>query len=1760
MGSQTLEILRQGIWASITGGWFFDPHQEIFCNTFHMYLWLALLLIPFVIHLTAETVILPSILYPLTIFLFFIITKLVNHKLHILFDGEELLEDDKNKEGDDSDKDKSSSPNDSASKENNDDSATKIDNETSITSDPTKRRYSVDNLEEIVLNVAKPGKDSTTDNLGQDEDKAASESLTPDKNTPQSELVLSPVVLSPAERAVVVDLHSTKADFKEQDTKNGVTDAKVTQTNTSATDNNSIQDDNLIIANKPMASEFGGGSGNIGTSKIKTANETSSNFKSKKKVYTPDSSWGSSSDCSTISDASDNDENLPNIEPKVKFSPVESSEYKQKNGATGKSESNLSRPSTKKKTTSNRSDKAISLPALESQNTTASTTQATKTFQSDPEKLMSVNKDTINDANDSPGIRVFSDIDVGSLDKTDSLANQRTIVRSGAIRMTGRGTLRTRNRQRTNSGSPATSLLNQENEQSGSGSAETKHLAMTHEDTSTGAVHCFQDEFGQWYTYTFGDDSAQPIAQPSLVDFIQTQIPSTSRRRESNASNSLLNDSTSYLSQLDNDPLRILNDEMTIPTRWRYDFQSQRSNFSGATSTVKVEQPAPKKYYMLPIIRDYSVKVSFDRLALLSLLDRNKNHVQAFLSVVLATLVAFLGYNLLTRDYFYDFWLFVICFIIAKCQFSLLKSVQPDSASPIHGHNSIIVFSRSVYFCVLAVFIIIVDEGAKMTSENQSVTLYGVRLYSHTTLVFARDLLVGLLLAFPVVFLLGLLPQINTFIMHSLEQFDIHIFGGSATTSLSASIYAFFRAILFTLILVPFCYIPLEISSNTNAFRSQHVLFSVFSGLLLALSYQLSRSTSNPEILWRVFERFCCVCCKTPTSGNGVGGNPSELNDPLPDKLLQTVKSRAVHDLITCIIISFLVFAVHLSTAFTTLQPSLSYIIYILTGVVGILTHYLLPQLRKQLPWLFVSSPILKSYEYNLYEWQEHSKIMWFERLYVILSFVEKNVLYPIVYLSAITQHSDQVAQKFGNLAASFIITICAIKLLRSAFTNTSRQHIILIWTVLFFEYDFRGCSETFLVDYFFMSIFVDKTMELYLKFKFILTYTAPWQITWGSAFHAFAQPVSVPHCGMLIVQAIVAAFFSSPLNPFLGSAIFMTSYMRPIKFWEKDYNTKRVDHSNTRLSSHIDSNPGADDNNLNSIFYEHLTRSLQHSLCGDLLLGRWGNFSNGDCFIMASDYLNALVHIIEVGNGYVTFQLRGLEFRGTYCQQREVEAITENVDDDEGCCCCHVGHVQNLLSFNAAFGLRWLAWEVVQSKYILEGYSVSDNTAVTMFQMFDLRKIFITYYVTSIVFYCVRNKKLKTWLADESLMSQLEELQSSTFVDFDTVFRPVTDKDYDLAQGGVTRASFCQNYHEWLVCCNMHRPADQQIEDDGVNSRVVTLCFALSLLGRRLLSTASNNQWNAALKSFLHGLHALFKGDFRVTAAKDEWVFADSDLALLRQVVAPAVRMALKLHQDHFTCVDEFDDNNVLYDTISSHEEQFVICHEGHPSWRQAVLNNRSNLLALRYVIDDGTDDYKIIMLNKRCLNFRVIKVNKECVRGLWAGQLQELIFLRNRNPERGSIQNAKQALRNMINSSCDQPIGYPIYVSPLTTSYCETNSFYNETTVGNLNGSNIKNFFRSCYMAVYNRFAGHCRNGGNPVEIEMSVYVPAEQNVNKAEPSNPSTSMKVPGAARSIRTASYASIPSSSNHSSGNSSTNGESSEIGIFPYFTEGTEVAP
>lgn len=98
---------------------------------------------------------------------------------------------------------------------------------------------------------------------------------------------------------------------------------------------------------------------------------------------------------------------------------------------------------------------------------------------------------------------------------------------------------------------------------------------------------------------------------------------------------------------------------------------------------------------------------------------------------------------------------------------------------------------------------------------------------------------------------------------------------------------------------------------------------------------------------------------------------------------------------------------------------------------------------------------------------------------------------------------------------------------------------------------------------------------------------------------------------------------------------------------------------------------------------------------------------------------------------------------------------------------------------------------------------------------------------------------------------------------------------------------------------------------------------------------------------------------------------------------------------QDHFTSPDEYEDPMVLYDAITSNEEKMLISHEGDPVWRSAILANMPSLLALRHIMDDGSDEYKIIMLNKRFLSFRVIKVNVRAVKNIYRGVFLVYLYL---------------------------------------------------------------------------------------------------------------------------------------------------------------------
>ena len=103
--------------------------------------------------------------------------------------------------------------------------------------------------------------------------------------------------------------------------------------------------------------------------------------------------------------------------------------------------------------------------------------------------------------------------------------------------------------------------------------------------------------------------------------------------------------------------------------------------------------------------------------------------------------------------------------------------------------------------------------------------------------------------------------------------------------------------------------------------------------------------------------------------------------DSLPRRMRETVVARLRSDAIVCPLVAILVFGVHCSTVFTSrqLQPILGQVLWMTPSALGLLLHYLVPQLRKQLPWLCFSRPLMRSYEHNKLEVHEPARLMWFE-------------------------------------------------------------------------------------------------------------------------------------------------------------------------------------------------------------------------------------------------------------------------------------------------------------------------------------------------------------------------------------------------------------------------------------------------------------------------------------------------------------------------------------------------------------------------------------------------------------------------------------------------------------------------------------------------------------------------------------------------------------------------------------------------------------
>ena len=552
--------------------------------------------------------------------------------------------------------------------------------------------------------------------------------------------------------------------------------------------------------------------------------------------------------------------------------------------------------------------------------------------------------------------------------------------------------------------------------------------------------NCFIDDQGHWM-HLMGDQKAQSGHTISNnISQIQQQQLATSVSNNNNNINPYYRIMTAAPSA-----------EYSLSSAQSIDIAQQRSIFGEPTIRPKVYK-FPVRLCGLKLGK--TIKIKMNRLQLLALFDRDQHLYQLLLAIVLSTLVAILGSWILHHHFYNDIFAFLFCFALAGSQYSLLKSVQPDASSPIHGFNKTVTYSRPVYFCLLTSMMLVshyaadsmvgtenVDDFLNRT-ETREKTIYGLTIAWRELFTSLTNFLHWTILSLPVAFSIGLFPQINTFFMYFCEQLDMHVFGGNAVCNLLAGFLAVLRSLLGCLILFGPIYGGLLEANHT-----QHILVSMFCGMLVPMAYHLSRSSSDFTHLFQLIKSTLLVhnddeiCGEVESGSSKTEENESSeatedskehsttsMDDPLPKKLQATVTARLKNDLVVCTFLGLIFFALHTSTIFKVLQPNLNIVLHIIAVFLGATLHYIIPQMRKHLPCLCVAAPILRANEHGKFEVNKPSKIMWFEQIFVYLSFIEKNILYPLIVISAITADSTKITDKFGYGFGSALIVVASLK------------------------------------------------------------------------------------------------------------------------------------------------------------------------------------------------------------------------------------------------------------------------------------------------------------------------------------------------------------------------------------------------------------------------------------------------------------------------------------------------------------------------------------------------------------------------------------------------------------------------------------------------------------------------------------------------------------------------------------------------------------
>ena len=156
-----------------------------------------------------------------------------------------------------------------------------------------------------------------------------------------------------------------------------------------------------------------------------------------------------------------------------------------------------------------------------------------------------------------------------------------------------------------------------------------------------------------------------------------------------------------------------------------------------------------------------------------------------------------------------------------------------------------------------------------------------------------------------------------------------------------------------------------------------------------------------------------------------------------------------------------------------------------------------------------------------------------------------------------------------------------------------------------------------------------------------------------------------------------------------------------------------------------------------NAIYIQLLCGILEQNLADMIHRGEFGSdVKNDDFFLLRSttteDYL-LIVHIISINEQRVTFQIRGLEFAGTYCQQEELGALDDTSYNKFSPNYQFINYIFNF------FGNIFKTYSLLKDDILIPAYSLASVDASNFLTTDEMKSAMVEQLSYSTIFYLLK-------------------------------------------------------------------------------------------------------------------------------------------------------------------------------------------------------------------------------------------------------------------------------------------------------------------------------------------------------------------------------------------------------------------------------------